>query len=51
MHVKKQKENVLMVDKIIVDKDFAGNVWEKLILIQRQIRTFDIVKEIAIMLH
>jgi len=39
------------VEKIIVDKDFVGYVWEKLILIQKQMHTFDIVTKIANMLH
>jgi hypothetical protein len=29
MHVVMLERNVIMAERIIVDKDFVGNVWEK----------------------
>jgi hypothetical protein len=51
MHVRRQKRNVIMVEKIIVDKDFVGNVWEKSILIKTLEHILDIVIKIVNMLH
>jgi len=51
MHAPKQKVNVHMVDKIIVDKDFVGNVWVKLILTKILEHILDIVIIIVNTLH